>query len=150
MKDMRLGVPDNGALRVPLAAHQIVTVPHIEHTAVEALGGPLWITIEGRQEDRVLEPGERLVADASGLAVIEAIQPTEVLLLPRADSASGANGESMLATWWRRLAARFASAAPNAARACTACQASVTAAMRCWRTARGDLTAANLGLERTY
>jgi hypothetical protein len=153
MTTLKLGLPDGSALRMRLNAHQLVTIPHMNGGAIEALGGQLWITVDGLTNDRVLAPGERFALQGRGLTVIEAVNDAEFVLI-----APQAAPQSLLTTLWRAFSgvrsrfmhrwSRLARIEPATIDA--ACHDSASAALRCWRTLRGEVTALNLGLERTF
>lgn len=141
MKNIHLSVPDDGTLRVSLARRQVVSVPHADGMAFEALSGSVWVTESGSAADRLLRPGERFVPLGQGTAVFEALETGEVALIALA-------AEPAAPSRWQRI--RDAVATALTARPAAPAGRSVDAAMRCWRTLRSSMSTTNLGLERTF
>jgi Protein of unknown function (DUF2917) len=80
MKTMSVRYSDNPETRLTLERGQVASTKEARGLAVECVRGTVWITFEYGGVDHVLEPGERLPVNAGGRMVIEAIEPSEVVL----------------------------------------------------------------------
>ena len=73
----------NLALNAPLFAlepGQVVTLDDARGTCIGARYGSVWVTEEGRIEDRVLGPGEVYTVQRNGRTLVQALQPAWVSL----------------------------------------------------------------------
>ena len=70
-------------VRSPLFAlepGQVITLDDARGMCVGARYGTLWVTEEGRPEDRVLSPGEAYTITRDGRTLVQALQPAWVTL----------------------------------------------------------------------
>lgn len=77
---MNIELNPAGTLQLQLSAGQVVTSPRLDGLVVEALAGAIWITFDTEGVDHVLKPGERLQLGAGGKAVLEALEPTSLIV----------------------------------------------------------------------
>lgn len=75
----------------PLARGEVLPLPGGRGRAVGVFSGRAWITEEGDLDDHVLGPGESFRLARPGLAVVEALEDTQLILFeePSADRAEG-------------------------------------------------------------
>ena len=84
------------ASRLALTAGQTASLRDAQGTRIEPLSGSLWITQEGEGRDIVLGPGEEVVLDRKGKAVLHAFTQSLVLVVESRPVAPGT-------PWWTRL-----------------------------------------------
>jgi hypothetical protein len=78
---------------------------------VHCRGGSVWVTQEGDRRDVVLEPGDSLVIERDGMAVVSALRDASVEV--QAAPAGGGALEALLSGWRRtRVAATGAARGP--------------------------------------
>lgn len=78
----------------PLARHALLALPGGAGRAVGVFSGRVWITEEGEWADHVLDPGDSLVLRRPGLALVEGLQDSQLILFeaPSPDAWAGAPG----------------------------------------------------------
>ena len=76
--NINVGLGDGGDIRLALNTHQIASTTEARGQALEVVRGSVWITLDGKFDDYVLNPGERLPINSRGRVVIQALAPTEV------------------------------------------------------------------------
>ncbi len=88
---------DRAELR--LDARQVLGLRDAAGTRVQCLKGALWITQHGDREDHFIAAGDTLMLDRRGLALIHAVERTELVLSEPAArrSLSGRIGGALLA-----------------------------------------------------
>lgn len=76
---------------------------------VQCRGGSVWVTQEGDRRDIVLEPGDSILIERDGMAVVSALRDASIEVQP-VRAAAGARG----ALWsgWRSLLPSPAARAP--------------------------------------
>lgn len=75
----------------PLARRALLALPQGAGRAVAVFSGRVWITEAGDLEDKVLGPGDSLVLKGPGLAVVEALHDSRLMLFdPVGRTAPGA------------------------------------------------------------
>lgn len=80
MNKLQLSFPHHGALRIPLAADEVVSLKAAAGHTLETLCGRAWVTFQGDREDHLLAPGERIALNGRGQVVAAAIGNTELRL----------------------------------------------------------------------
>jgi Protein of unknown function (DUF2917) len=78
MQTLSLNIEDGSGLRMLLEPNQLLSTRNGRGRALEILRGCVWITFERDGYDHFLRPGERLPIPASGRAVIQAIEESDL------------------------------------------------------------------------
>lgn len=78
-----------------LAKARALSLQAAQVNSIEALNGPLWITVSGSQQDFFLNAGERInIPCKRGCVVVEALQRDSVVRISQAAQAMRARHES--------------------------------------------------------
>jgi quercetin dioxygenase-like cupin family protein len=78
MQTLSLSLEHGAGLRMLLAPHQLLSTHNAHGGALEILRGSVWVTFERDGYDHFLRPGERLPIPASGRALIEALEESDL------------------------------------------------------------------------
>jgi hypothetical protein len=78
MQTLSLSLEHGAGLRMLLAPHQLLSTRNAHGRALEILRGSVWVTFERDGYDHFLLPGERLPIPASGRALIEALEESDL------------------------------------------------------------------------
>lgn len=141
MKKIHLNVPDNSQLRLHLRDHQVFTTEQAEGLVLECLRGGVWVTFDGDFADHFLQPGERFAVPGRGHAVIQALEDSEIALLPKRRDLAETIGQVPLASG--NLPPPRGAAPADRSRL-------AECATECWRNVIASFSSARLGLERTF
>ena len=85
------------ASRLALTAGQIVTLRAAQGARIDCLSGSLWITEEGATRDILLGPGQDARLDRPGKTVVQAFEPSLVVVFESRPAAPGT-------PFWKRFA----------------------------------------------
>ena len=89
MKSMTVNLGNGTDIRLGLNTHQVASTTEARGLAMEVLHGSVWITFEGKRNDYVLNPGERLPINARGRMVIQGLVPSEVRFVRQPEATPG-------------------------------------------------------------
>ncbi len=142
VRKIHLNVPDNSQLRVQLRDHQVFTTEQAEGLVLECLRGGVWVTFDGDYADHFLQPGERFAVAGRGHAVIQALEDSEIALIPKRQDLPESIGRQIPLVSQGTKATREAVPAHRSSLA--------ECATDCWRNVIASFSAARLGLERTF
>lgn len=66
-------IAETNSSLVKLERREMIEIAEEAGNAIFCLSGSLWITRQGRREDTILEPGQSIVLDGKGCAVVQAL-----------------------------------------------------------------------------
>ena len=89
MKSMTVNMGDSADIRLALNTNQTVSTSEAYGLAVEVVRGSVWVTFEGRRDDYLLNPGERLPINARGCLVIQGLVQSEIMFVRQAEVTPG-------------------------------------------------------------
>lgn len=69
-----------GTTRFLLERREMVELRHAMGARLQIAQGEVWITQEGDEEDYLLSPGDNFEISRSGMALVQAMQPTVLIL----------------------------------------------------------------------
>jgi hypothetical protein len=78
-----------GRAGIRLESRQIVQLLDPAGTRVQCVCGVLWITQEGDGRDHIVAPGQSLTLDYPGLALVHALEPSDLEILPPVPAQTG-------------------------------------------------------------
>ncbi|MCW5632748.1 MAG: DUF2917 domain-containing protein [Rubrivivax sp.] len=80
----------------PLARRALLALPQGAGRAVAVFSGRVWVTEAGDMEDKVLGPGDSVVLKGTGLAVVEALHDSRIMLFEPAGRTAAAGAAPAL------------------------------------------------------
>ena len=78
MKSMTMNLSDAADIRLALHTNQTASTTEARGLAMEVTHGSVWVTFEGKRDDYVLNPGERLPISERGRIVIQGLEQSEI------------------------------------------------------------------------
>ncbi len=117
MKSMIVNLGFGPDIQLGLNTHQVISTTEACGLAIEVLRGSVWITFEGRREDLVLKPGERLPVNTRGRTVLQGLEPSELKFVRQSLAFRQAYGSRHVAqktaNYWRSLVGTLSNARLN-------------------------------------
>ncbi len=89
MKSMNVNLGESADVRIALNTNQTASTSEARGLAMEVVRGSVWITFEGRRDDYVLNPGERLPINDRGRMVVQGLAPSEVMFVRQPEITPG-------------------------------------------------------------
>ena len=78
MKSMTMNLSDAADIRLALHTNQTASTSEARGLSMEVTHGSVWVTFEGKRDDYVLNPGERLPISERGRIVIQGLEQSEI------------------------------------------------------------------------
>ena len=89
MKSMTVNLGEGADIRLALNTNQTASTTEARGLAMEVVRGSVWVTFEGKRDDYVLNPGERLPIDTGDRMVLQGLAPSEVMFVRQPEVTSG-------------------------------------------------------------
>lgn len=89
MKSMNVNLGDGNDIRLALNTNQTASTTEARGLAMEVVRGSVWVTFEGRRDDYVLNPGERLPINERGRLVIQGLAQSEIMFVRQPEITPG-------------------------------------------------------------